>query len=149
MKEEDKLHQKYGSDPGFKVPDGYFDGFYSKMKENLPEYPAKPVVPELTRWQRMKPYIYLAAMFCGIWCMMKIFSDISTRVSGAQDAVPEGVVLAMSDSETADYFVDMEDEESDIYIEEQVSAAYDNMADFESDFDYTLAPEYANIEIRG
>ena len=149
MKEEDKLIGRFGRETGFKAPDGYFDDFCVKIAQDLPEYPRKPEVRKLTRWERVRPYVYLAAMFCGIWCMMKVFHDISSRAAGAQDAVPESVVLAMSHPETADYLIEIEDEDYDVGIEEEVSASYESIDDFESDFGYTLKPEYDNIEIRG
>lgn len=149
MKEEDKLIGRFGRETGFKVPDGYFDSVCAKIEQDLPAYPAKPQARKLSRWERVRPYVYLAAMFCGIWCMMKVFHDISSRAAGGQDAVPESVVLAMSHPETADYLIEIEDDDYDVGIEEEVSESYATIDDFESDFGYTFKPEYDNIEIRG
>lgn len=143
MKEEDKIYQKFGREPGFRTPDGYFDDFIAKMHESLPAYPEKPKVPDLSRWQRIRPYVYLAAMFCGIWCMMKIFSDVSTRVSGESADVPESVVLAMSDHPTAEYVIETgyDDKSEDSYtLQTEMCEMYENIDDFKSDFE-RISPE--------
>ncbi|MCM1004774.1 MAG: hypothetical protein NC402_00575 [Prevotella sp.] len=77
MKEEDKLKNKYGTQTGFSVPDGYFDTVFAKIDSDLPEYPKAQTVKSLSRWQRVKPYVYLAAMFGGIWCTMKMVNMMS------------------------------------------------------------------------
>ncbi len=110
------------------------------MHDRLPAYPEKPKVPELSRWQRLRPYVYLAAMFCGIWCMMKIFSDVSTRVSGQSQEVPESIVLAMSDHPTAEYVIESEydDNSRESYVlQTEMCEIYDNIDDFKSDFEKT------------
>ena len=30
-----------------------------------------------TFWGRVRPYVYMAAMFAGIWCMFKMFTMMS------------------------------------------------------------------------
>lgn len=141
MKEEDKLRQKFGQNPGFKTPERYFDDFYEQISYHLPEYPEKPRVPEMTRWQRMKPYVYLAAMFCGIWCMMKIFSDVSSRYNHTDVEVPQEVVLAMNDNATGDYVVEVEsadDGNLNYTLQAEMCELYDNIEDFQSDFEYVM-----------
>ncbi len=83
MKAEDKIRQRYGSDTGFSVPDGYFDQVFAKIGSELPERETPPVV-KMTRWQRMKPYVYLAAMFAGIWCTMKMVTMIQSAPAGTE-----------------------------------------------------------------
>ncbi len=140
MKAEEKLHQKYGHNAGYKVPEGYFDELYAKMHKNLPAYPEKPRVPNLSRWQRMKPYIYLAAMFVGIWCMMKVFSDITTRFNNIEHEVPENVILAVSDKSTGDYLMAVETEnmsdDADLSLESEMCELYEDIDDFKADFDF-------------
>jgi len=79
MKHEDStLLTKYGKNPGFKVPDNYFEDFNKKMADMLPDVEITPVDIKPTLWQRVKPLAYLAAMFAGVWCMMSVFSHFST-----------------------------------------------------------------------
>ena len=78
MKREDStLSEKYGKDPGFKVPENYFADFNKRMADMLPDVEITPVDIKPTMWQRIKPYAYLAAMFAGVWCMMSVFNHFS------------------------------------------------------------------------
>ena len=78
MKQDDStLLKKYGKDPGFKVPENYFADFNKRMTEMLPDVEITPVDVKPTMWQRIRPIIYLAAMFAGVWCMMQVFSNFT------------------------------------------------------------------------
>ena len=79
MKQEDStILKKYGKDSGFNVPENYFADFNKRMSEMLPEVEITPVDVKPTMWQRVRPLVYLAAMFAGVWCMMSIFSHMGT-----------------------------------------------------------------------
>ena len=79
MKQEDStILNKYGKDPGFKVPENYFADFNQRMADMLPDVEITPVDVKPTMWQRIKPIIYLAAMFAGVWCMMQIFAHFTS-----------------------------------------------------------------------
>jgi len=70
---------------GMTVPDGYFEDFASRMAASLPEREwekARPEVMPRSIWQRVRPYVYLAAMFMGVWCMMKMFDLMRTDSTG-------------------------------------------------------------------
>ncbi|MBD5175894.1 MAG: hypothetical protein HDS25_06980 [Bacteroides sp.] len=149
MGKEDKLLRHAGRHTGMKVPEGYFEDFVGQMMDRLPEYPERPVPQQLSRWQRIKPYVYMAAMFAGIWCMMKMFHIASQNAQSADlDNPPQSVVLAMDDSDTFDYFYeasDPSDDISDFEIEEAVSNDYSDMRDFEKDFGFEIRPEYQSL----
>ena len=75
MKIDDStIRNKYGKDPGFKVPENYFEDFNKKMVAMLPDVEITPVDVKPTMWQRVRPLVYLAAMFAGVWCMMSVFN---------------------------------------------------------------------------
>ena len=80
--EESPLLTKLGRDAGFKTPTGYFDDFNRRMADMLPEVEITDVNVEPSLWVRVRPYAYLAAMFAGIWCMMKVFNIASGTVTG-------------------------------------------------------------------
>ena len=69
--------EKYGKDPGFKVPENYFADFNKRMTEMLPDVEITPVDVKPTMWQRVRPLVYMAAMFAGVWCMMQVFSNFT------------------------------------------------------------------------
>ncbi len=80
-KDKKNILTKLGKDPGFKVPDGYFESFTENLVKDLPEPELTPIVPP-TRWQRIRPFVYMAAMFVGIWLMMKIFDGWGRQEPG-------------------------------------------------------------------
>lgn len=75
MEEENKILRKAGTKNPFTVPEGYFENFTQELMNNLPE--KEPLLPisEPTLWQRVKPWVYMTAMFCGIMLSVKIFVD--------------------------------------------------------------------------
>lgn len=82
MKREDStIFEKYGKDPGFKVPENFFDDFNKRMVEMLPDVEITPVNVKPTLWQRVKPLVYMAAMFAGVWCMMQVFTHFTDTSS--------------------------------------------------------------------
>ncbi|MDE5959967.1 MAG: hypothetical protein K2G59_07400, partial [Muribaculaceae bacterium] len=63
-----------GRKDGMTVPDGYFSEFAARMDSMLPDDRVTEKQPAVrTRWQMVRPYAYLAAMFAGIWCMLQMF----------------------------------------------------------------------------
>jgi len=79
MKQEDStILNKYGKDPGFKVPENYFADFNQRMADMLPDVEITPIDVKPTMWQRLKPLAYMAAMFAGVWCMMSVFSHFTS-----------------------------------------------------------------------
>ena len=73
MGKEDNLLRKVGTGNPFRVPDQYFEDFTQELLNKLPEKEPMTSMPEITLWQRVKPWIYMTAMFCGIMLSVKIF----------------------------------------------------------------------------
>ncbi len=149
---EKKIESKFGRDTGYRVPDGYFDEIYRRIgaaKGAMPEYPKeKP----LSRWHRIRPYIYLAAMFAGIWCMMKMFSMIQTN----QDTVvldnpPAMLAEAISHPDAQaqiDYAAEFNPTLSEeATLREDILNEYADFNEFEAEFDYEFSEEYASIKV--
>ncbi|SEA20756.1 hypothetical protein [Segatella bryantii] len=80
-KEEKLLSDKYGKDPGFTVPKGYFEDFADRMMAQIPENStAKVVNIRSSHWHRLRPYAVAAASVC-----VAIFS-ITTYVQNHHDS---------------------------------------------------------------
>ena len=93
MKQEDStILTKYGKNPGFKVPENYFEDFNKRMTEMLPEVEITPVDVKPTMWQRVRPLVYLAAMFAGVWCMMSVFNHFNGTQTDSVGAVAEKLI---------------------------------------------------------
>ena len=75
MKGQDIL-SKIDHQSGMTVPDDSFEDFNKRMIEALPEQSwekSSPRIMPRSFWSRVRPYVYMAAMFLGIWCMMMTF----------------------------------------------------------------------------
>ncbi|WP_288910212.1 hypothetical protein [uncultured Bacteroides sp.] len=75
MKEEDYILRKVGTENSFRVPEGYFEGLTSDIMNKLPEK-EKPafVQKEPTMWDKVKPWLYMAAMFAGAALIIRVAS---------------------------------------------------------------------------
>lgn len=105
---------------GMTVPEGYFDDFQRRMMERIPaEVPAPaPVVLPRSFWQRVRPYVYMAAMFAGIWLMMNIFTFTGGGSQAPRAASNSALLADVVNSSTTTYvdeYVSMSD--YDLYDE--------------------------------
>lgn len=82
MEKKTSLLDEIGRKHGMKVPEGYFADFTEKMVERLPEREI-PLPEQPTLWLRIRPWVYMAAMFAGVWLMMKMFTGIFSVEKGA------------------------------------------------------------------
>lgn len=104
---------------GMTVPDGYFEQFAAQMKASLPEQPWEKesvtdgpnIMPARSLWQRVRPYVYMAAMFAGIWLMMNVSTLIGTGgdVPASSTASSSPTIAQLMDegeSEFSDYAIE-------------------------------------------
>ncbi|MDE6556453.1 MAG: hypothetical protein K2K55_05760 [Duncaniella sp.] len=107
---ENDILNRINRNDGMTVPEGYFEDFSSRMAANLPEQPwenghsEENVMPR-SWWQKVRPYVYLAAMFMGIWCMMQMF-DLMRPNRGDYSPERNPVIAAAMSNDTFmdDYF---------------------------------------------
>jgi len=96
MEKKIKLEDLVKREP-FKAPDGYFVSLTSDIMANLPDRVKEPV-KSLTVWEKIQPWVYMAAMFAGIYLMVQIF--ITNPEQNRQDIVrsyaSEGLNLTSS-----------------------------------------------------
>jgi len=118
MKEEYNILDKAAHRDGLTVPEGFFDDFCAKMEAKLPKRPEldTPQTPiKHTTWQRFRPYVYMAAMFAGVWCMLKMFTLMSAadkEISFENDPI---LAEAASNGEIVEEFIIDDISTSDIY----------------------------------
>lgn len=95
MKEKMNLHTSKGH-TGFRVPDGYFESLTQRVMERLPEgeaphaeaeaaVPAAEVITLAapTLWQRVRPWLYMAAMFAGAALIIRVASPSTEEKAAA------------------------------------------------------------------
>lgn len=73
MGKEDNILRKVGTKNPFRVPNHYFEDFTQELMNKLPEKEPMSSWPEPTLWQRVKPWLYMTAMFVGIMLSVRIF----------------------------------------------------------------------------
>lgn len=144
MSPEEKIEQLVGKETGFRVPEGYFEELYSSLPSQLPERTPEKIVP-LNRWQRLKPYVYLAAMFAGIWCMMQMFHHIANPSISLED--PPAELIAAAEANPLTYEDMMPDFAiTDIELEQAVSEEFGTFEELSKELG-ELEPEYASMEV--
>lgn len=84
MKEEDKLLKKIGTENPFRVPEGYFESFTSDLMSRLPEKEKTDIHREPTTWEKVRPWLYMAAMFIGAALIIRVASPGETVSNGQQ-----------------------------------------------------------------
>lgn len=102
---QDSILDKIDRHDGMTVPDGYFDTLTRRIEASLPEREWEQASPDAniaprSIWQRIRPYVYLAAMFAGVWCMIHIFS-LTGATSQGQMSIENYPVLAQALSDPA------------------------------------------------
>lgn len=83
MERSSDILDKIKRNDGIKVPENYFADFAAQLSQSLPEKtPAEvTVAAPRTTWMRIRPYAYMAAMFAGVWCMLKLFTIFTAPAS--------------------------------------------------------------------
>jgi hypothetical protein len=72
-----KKYQKtdeIGNKNPFRVPEGYFDELTSQIQTRLTDVEVEQL-PAISLWGRIRPWIYMAAMFAGIALMFRLFKE--------------------------------------------------------------------------
>ena len=97
MKEEDKIQKKIGTENPFRVPEGYFENL-TPEKEKLIAVQTEP-----TMWQKVRPWLYMTAMFIGAALIIRVASSEHT---------PSVERMAADDTETEMEYINMAVENS-------------------------------------
>ena len=79
MKEEDYILKKIGKDNHFQAPEGYFENFTSEMMSRLPEIDYTQSEAEVSAWERIKPWVYMAAVFVGAAFILRLGGMITKQ----------------------------------------------------------------------
>lgn len=73
MGKEDNILKQVGTKNPFSVPEGYFEHVSQEIMSRLPEKETLFIASEPTLWERVKPWIYMTAMFVGLMLSVRIF----------------------------------------------------------------------------
>ena len=114
MKDMNSNLDKFKGDNPFKTPQGYMDGLNDLIMSQLPVKESKKAI-QITFAQRVRPWLYLAAVFAGLGLFFKavigpdfIGKQNTSDSLDVQSSFSEGTMSALSSAE---------DKESQEYIE--------------------------------
>lgn len=89
MREEETIRKIVKTDNPFNVPAGYFDQLTGQVMNRLPERNESTAFrKDSTRWERIKPWAYMAAMFVGAALIIRVASFNHSEMS-QQSAMTE------------------------------------------------------------
>ena len=106
----------------FKVPEGYFENFTNGIMSQLP-YVDQEESTSVSLWHRVRPWVYMAAMFTGIALMIRVFVGSPTQPSIKTYA--SGGLNLTSSADIEDYYN---------YYEEGLARTAYNEAFYSDDF---------------
>lgn len=112
MKNLDEIKKHYGNSQPFKVPENYFEQFSAKMMDGLPgKENVEKKTPVISMWSRVKPYVYIAAMFAmAVWSI-----DILTGDRGGSSSTQIAVKAAERESDAESMRLAMSVDEYSLY----------------------------------
>lgn len=113
-----KLQEIDKSKNPFKVPENYFANFNEDIMNRLPEKEFKEPV-KVTLWDKTKPWVYLAAMFIGMYVSINY---LTKTVSNKNDASATVLANHTNNSDASNYWssVYITEEEFYDYLEDQL-----------------------------
>lgn len=125
-----KLDDLKGKQP-FRVPEGYMAGLTNQIMDRLPELPEEEEPQSVSLMDRIRPWLYLAAVFVGMGLFFRIIVDADKSVNQAsldsllvQSEVSEAAVEAIDadmSADDADYLEYIEDQYNDYLLQESLT----------------------------
>lgn len=125
-----KLDVLKGKQP-FRVPEGYMAGLTNQIMDRLPELPKEEEPQSVSLMDRIRPWLYLAAVFIGMGLFFRIIVDADKSVNQAsvdsllvQSEVSEAAIEAIDadmSAEDADYLEYIEDQYNDYLLQESLT----------------------------
>lgn len=127
-KEQNNLDRLKGKNP-FMVPNGYMEDLTANIMSQLPDKPRVEEAKKISMMDRVRPWLYMAAVFAGLGLFFKGIVSLEGEKSQSD------TLLVQSSNEVLDTKAAMLEEE-DEYLE-YLEAQYT---------DYLLAEELGNYE---
>lgn len=127
MKGEDYIREKVGKENPFKIPVNYFESVTPAIMQNLPEKELLGCSAEsIGKWERMKPLVYMAAMFIGAALIIQVGQFLSQEESVKADEMSHAVFPIEQngieyDEEYIDYIIEasmLDDYDLYVYLSE-------------------------------
>lgn len=101
-KEEKYIRNKFGREEHFRVPEGYFDDFTSRLMANLPEQEAKIVEMCPQRRAKLRVISIAAASVCAVMLSLGTYLGVNRHDSRQIPSASVSIADAQRESATVD-----------------------------------------------
>ena len=103
MEKKNNILNQIDRKSGFTTQENYFKNFSERMRTQLPEREI-PDLHQSTLWERIRPLVYMAAMFMGVVLMMKIFTgNGNNKTEGNYPAMSK--IASVQDEQLLDDYI--------------------------------------------
>lgn len=114
-----------GSSP-FRVPDGYMEGLTERVMSRLAEKSEAKAAKKVTMLDRVRPWLYMAAVFAGMGLFFKAIVGISGERDGRDTLIVQSADVteakaAIREVENEEYLEYMEERFTDCLLSEEMS----------------------------
>jgi hypothetical protein len=92
----------------FRVPEGYFEGFTDDFMRRLPQRKASET-KVISLYDRIKPWLYIAAVFAGIIILFNIFTKTFDSNNEANKGFFLSAKAVLEENEDADFLEYLEE----------------------------------------
>lgn len=121
--EDNNLKNKLKENP-FSVPEGYLEGLTDRIMKQIPEETHIPEAQQVSLLDRLRPFLYMAAMFAGLGLFFKTIARFDSSHTDGRDTTSllvKSVIPADTKRISTDSSYD-EDEEFLHYLENQYTS---------------------------
>lgn len=121
--EDNNLKNKLKENP-FSVPEGYLEGLTDRIMKQIPEETHIPEAQQVSLLDRLRPFLYMAAMFAGLGLFFKTIARFDSSHTDGRDTTSllvKSVIPADTKRIATDSSYD-EDEEFLHYLENQYTS---------------------------
>lgn len=129
METKKQTLEDIGNKVPFKVPENYFSQLNESIMANLPEKET-PVIKPITLWDKSKTWLYMAAMFFGLFFTIKVLTTSTRPISS------ENNTASTSFSEQR-YWNDVEISEEEFFDYIETQFVDENYYDLVNNEDYS------------
>lgn len=123
--EQNNLDSFKGKSP-FSVPEGYLEGLTANVMSQLPDKSPEEEVKRVSLMDRVRPWIYMAAVFAGMGLFFRVLVGSGNDTSQVESLlvktdVSSNSVSAMQISEDEEYLEYLEDHYAGYALDEAMS----------------------------
>ncbi len=127
--EDNNLKNKLKENP-FSAPEGYLEGLADRIMGKIPEETqAAPEAPQVSLLDRVRPFLYMAAMFAGLGLFFKTIARLDSGNADGRDttsllvksAVPadsKKIAIEVSNEEDEEFLDYLENQYTDALLQE-------------------------------